>query len=214
MAATMDSAATTAAGTRWPAAVLAAAACVTGHAGEILIEVHDQAGKPLPEAVAYAYPSDSAAPTAPSATRGKIDQVDKQFVPHVTIVQTGTSVEFPNSDNIRHSIYSFSSPKVFTQKLYSGKQAPPVVFDKPGLVLLGCNIHDKMVAYVVVVDTPYIAMSGADGKATLKALPPGEYTVNAWYPGPRFEPLIQKVAVAADGVANVAASLDASGIRR
>lgn len=82
----MDSAATTAAGTRWPAAVLAAAACVTGHAGEILIEVHDQAGKPLPEAVAYAYPSDSAAQTAASATRGKIDQVDKQFVPQVTIV--------------------------------------------------------------------------------------------------------------------------------
>lgn len=214
MAATIDRAAPTAAGKRWTAAVLAAASCVSSHAGEILVEVHDQAGKPLPEAVAYAYPASGAAPAGASAPRSRIDQVNKQFVPQVTIVQTGTSVEFPNSDNIRHSIYSFSSPKVFTQKLYSGKQAPPVVFDKPGLVLLGCNIHDQMVAYVIVVDTPYIATSGADGKATLKALPPGEYTVNAWYPGPRFEPLIQTVAVAADGVANVAARLEASGIRR
>ncbi len=192
---------------------LALAVFTTSHAGEIVLEIRDQTGKPLPEAVAYAT-AENTAPKPASLPQGKVDQVNKQFVPQVTIVQTGTSVDFPNSDNIRHSLYSFSPPKVFTQKLYSGKQAPPITFDKPGLVLLGCNIHDQMVAWIVVVDTPYIAKSGADGTAALKSLPPGEYAVHAWYPSPGFEPFTKKIAVAADGVENVAVSLDSTGLPR
>ena len=213
MAATINRVATLAAGRRLPAALLVLCACATSNAGEIVVEVTDQTGKPLPEAVAYAY-AVSGAPKPASATTAKIDQVSKQFVPQVTIVQTGTSVDFPNSDNIRHSIYSFSTPKVFTQKLYSGKQAPPVVFDKPGLVLLGCNIHDQMVAWVVVVDTPYNGKSGADGKVALKNLPAGDYNVNAWYPALGFEPFIRKVAVEATGATSVAVKLDSSGLPR
>jgi hypothetical protein len=95
-------------------------------------------------------------------------------------VQVGTSIAFPNSDNIRHSVYSFSHPKTFTLKLYSGTPAAPVVFDQTGVVVLGCNIHDTMVGWILVVDTPYLAHSAADGTATLNGLPPGDYQLRAW----------------------------------
>ena len=103
---------------------------------------------------------------------------------------------------------------MFTQKLYSGQAGAAVVFDKAGLVLLGCNIHDQMVAWVVVVDTPYYGKSGADGKVALKNLPAGEYNLNAWYPALGFEPFTAKVTVEAAGAATVAVKLDASGLPR
>jgi len=99
----------------------------------------------------------------------------------VNVVQTGTSVSFPNSDNIRHSVYSFSAPKIFTLKLYAGRSAEPVVFDKPGLIVLGCNIHDIMIAWLLVVDTPYFAHTDAGGMAILAKLPPGDYTLRTWH---------------------------------
>jgi hypothetical protein len=101
----------------------------------------------------------------------------------------------PNRDNIRHSIYSFSAAKTFTTKLYSGQKAPPVVFEKTGVVALGCNIHDLMVAWVVVVDSPWFTKSGTDGTGTLKDLPPGDYKVSTWYPAPAFEPVVRQVHV-------------------
>jgi hypothetical protein len=113
--------------------------------------------------------------------KGTIDQVNREFVPPDTVVQAGTPVEFPNSDNIRHSVYSFSPAKVFTLKLYAGKPSNPVVFDKPGIVVLGCNIHDSMVAWVLVVDTPYFARTDSSGVATLTGLAPGEYQLRAWH---------------------------------
>jgi hypothetical protein len=90
-------------------------------------------------------------------------------------------VTFPNSDNIRHQVYSFSKAKTFNLKLYSGTQAAPVVFDKAGLVVLGCNIHDRMVAFVGVVDTPYFAKTDASGRATID-LPPARYAMKVWHP--------------------------------
>jgi len=154
-------------------------------AGDLTLAVRDAGGKSVSDAVLYAVPDLAAtsvpAPTAPPA-RALIDQVDKEFVPRVSIVRAGTEVFFPNSDNIRHSIYSFSPAKTFTTKLYSGREAAPVQFDKAGIVVLGCNIHDKMVAWVYVVDTPWFAKSGADGSVTLKGLPPGDYRVTAAAP--------------------------------
>ena len=89
-------------------------------------------------------------------------------------------VTFPNKDNIEHDVYSFSPAKTFELNLYSGVAAKPVEFDKPGLVVLGCNIHDKMIAYVDVVDTPYFAKTDAAGHALLSDLPPDSYDVVAW----------------------------------
>ena len=126
-----------------------------------------------------------------------IDQRDKQFVPYVTALQAGTAVMFPNSDNIRHHVYSFSPAKKFELPLYSGVPAEPVVFDKIGFVTLGCNIHDWMVAYVAVLPTPYFQLTGNDGRAVLKDLAPGHYILQAWHPGLKGPPeaLAQKVDV-------------------
>ena len=135
---------------------------------------------------------------------------NKEFVPLVSIVRVGTEVSFPNIYNIRHSIYSFSAPKPFTTKLYSGKQAPPVLFDKPGVVVLGCNIHDQMAAWVVVVDTPYFAKTSAAGTAALKGLTPGDYRVSVWYPGPKVAPSVNDVHFGAEGDAHLDVKIDGS----
>jgi plastocyanin len=110
-----------------------------------------------------------------------IDQINKRFVPHVSVVRTGTAVTFPNSDNIRHQVYSFSDAKSFTLKLYAGSPKQQVVFDKPGLVVLGCNIHDTMVAFLGVVDTPFFGKVSDSGSVSLN-LPAGRYKMRVWNP--------------------------------
>jgi hypothetical protein len=111
-----------------------------------------------------------------------VDQSDREFVPYVKPILVGTSVRFPNKDNIRHHVYSFSSTKKFELPLYAGTPAAPVIFDKPGVVTLGCNIHDWMIGFIYVADTPYFGKSGADGIVLLSNLPPGDYTVRVWHP--------------------------------
>jgi plastocyanin len=133
----------------------------------------------------------SPAPTHDSAV---IDQVNKRYVPRVTVVRTGTQISFPNSDRIRHQVYSFSPAKTFTLKLYAGKDSAPVTFDKPGLVVLGCNIHDYMVAFVAVVDSPYFAKLPASGTATLN-LPSGRYKLRLWHANLTAEVPVQQVLV-------------------
>ena len=110
---------------------------------------------------------------APDA-RGKlaaIAQVDREFVPYMTVLQTGTTVTFPNRDPIQHHVYSFSPAKSFEIKLYSGKSPSEILFDKPGVVTLGCNIHDWMIGYMLVVSTPYFAKTDAGGIARLRDVP-------------------------------------------
>jgi plastocyanin len=169
--------------------------CASTRAGEIDVSVRDTGGKPLGDAVVFADILGGAAREPAQPARVTIDQVNREFVPSVTIIRTGTEIFFPNSDNIRHSIYSFSPPKTFTTKLYSGRQAAPVLFDKPGLVVLGCNIHDTMVAWVVVVDTPYFAKTAADGSVTLRGLASGDYRISVWYPSAEFTPHLEQVHV-------------------
>ena len=161
---------------------------VAAIAADLNVEVRDLSGKPLVDTVVFVTPVSGSAHRPAHTPRTSIDQVNKEFKPLVSIIETGTEVSFPNSDNVRHSIYSFSPAKPFSAKLYSGKQTPPVVFDNPGLVVLGCNIHDAMVAWVVVVDTPYFAKTGADGAAAIKGLKAGDYLLNVWYPEPQFDP--------------------------
>ena len=163
------------------ATLLLAYAC-RAMAGDLTFDVHDANGKAVVDGVLYATPVSGAAPAVSAGTRALIDQVNKEFVPRVSIVQAGTEVHFPNSDNIRHSIYSFSPAKTFTTKLYSGREAAPVEFDKSGIVVLGCNIHDRMVAWLYVVDTPWFAVTGSDGSATLRELPSGDYRVTVAAP--------------------------------
>jgi plastocyanin len=111
-----------------------------------------------------------------------MDQQAKQFVPNVLAVRSGTRVAFPNSDNIRHHVYSFSPAKHFELRLYQGTPSEPVLFDKPGAVVLGCNIHDWMVGYVYVTDDPWFAVSDAQGRVQLDSVPVGSYAVSLWHP--------------------------------
>lgn len=147
-------------------------------AATLSVAVVDKAGAPVADAAVFAMPL--GAKPAQKPGRASIDQVNKEFVPLLSVMQVGTTVTFPNHDNIRHHVYSFSPAKVFELKLYSGQPAQPIVFDKPGIVVLGCNIHDWMISYVVVVDTPYFARTDASGKAQID-LPQGEYDVKLWH---------------------------------
>jgi plastocyanin len=153
-------------------------------AGSLEVIVKDDKGGPGSDAVAYAVGASSSAPKKHAV----VDQRDKQFIPYVTAVQVGTAVSFPNSDNIRHHVYSFSLAKKFELPLYSGVPAEPVVFDKVGFVTLGCNIHDWMIAYVAVLPTPYFQVTRQDGRAVLKDLPAGQYTVQVWHPALKGQP--------------------------
>ena len=184
---------------RMVASAVASIICFTATAADLRVDVRDPAGAPLADMVVYAEALDGAPAPPATAAHAVIDQVQKQFVPRVSVIQTGTFVDFPNSDNIRHEVYSFSQPRVFTTKLYSGRQAEPVEFDKPGAVALGCNIHDHMIAWVRVVDTPYFGKSSADGTSTLSGLKPGDYRLSVWYPGPNSEPKVSQVHVGAEG---------------
>ena len=154
----------------------AASAGATG----IAVQVQDAAGKVLPDTVIYVEPEGGpASGKAPAA--GEIEQKGLKFMPLVTVVQTGAKVNFPNNDKVRHHIYSFSPAHKFDQKLYSGQSAAPQVFDKAGTVVLGCNIHDKMLAYVKVVDTPYFAKTDGAGAARIELPAGGKYVVKAWH---------------------------------
>ena len=143
--------------------------------------VRDNRENLLEEAVVFARPIGGLTMEEQQRNMRIIEQIDKEFVPIVSVFQEGTQVEFPNHDEIRHHVYSFSEAKTFEIPLYRGKPAEPVLFDQAGEVTLGCNIHDWMVAYILVTDTPYFAKTDASGKADLSGLPPGEYTVEAWH---------------------------------
>ena len=140
------------------------------------------AGKPTQYAVVWldapgAPPLEQTAPVV-------IDQRNLSFSPHVLVVRVGTSVDFPNSDHVFHNVFSFKDGKKFDLGMYpAGVKAKLVVFDKPGLSRLFCNIHPNMAAYVMAVNTPYYAMSDERGTLLISGVPPGTYTYHAWRPG-------------------------------
>ncbi len=164
------------------AAALCALLWLTGaaSAGSLRVQVLDSAGKPLEGAV-VSLVSDAARRAVRPLPEQEISQENKQFVPAVRVVTVGTLVRFPNRDSVRHHVYSFSPAKKFEIKLYAGTPAAPVRFDQPGVAVLGCNIHDQMVGWVVVLDTPYFAQTDAQGQALLEGMPAGAHQLRAWH---------------------------------
>lgn len=164
------------------AAALCALLWLTGvaSAGSLRVQVLDSAGKPLEGAVVSLVP-DAARRAVRPLPEQEISQENKQFVPAVRVVTVGTLVRFPNRDSVRHHVYSFSPTKKFEIKLYAGTPAAPVLFDQPGVAVLGCNIHDQMVGWVVVLDTPYFAQTDAQGQALLEGMPAGAHQLRAWH---------------------------------
>lgn len=163
-----------------PVALLLLAGAGMGQAGDLSVTVRDQKGNPVRDAVVYAVPATGQGPARKG--QAEVEQRNKQFVPYVSAVQTGSRVQFPNKDEVKHHIYSFSPTKKFELPLYSGTPPEPIVFDQSGLVTLGCNIHDWMIAYILVVPTPWFAVSGSDGGTQIRGLPAGAYQVEVWQP--------------------------------
>lgn len=165
---------------RAPTLAMALLATTPLAAAPLDVLVTDGAGKPLAGAVVFADSPQARAAVKPAAGV-EIAQAGKQFAPQVSVVPVGSAVSFPNRDTVRHHVYSVTPVKPFELKLYVGTPEKPVVFDKPGIAVLGCNIHDNMLAWVVVVETPYFGQTGADGRLTLPNLPAGSYKLRGWH---------------------------------
>lgn len=160
---------------------LALGGLTPGRAATVQVQVQGPDGKALAGAVVFLDSPDAARATKPMA-QAEMAQENKTFRPDVLVVTRGTAVHFPNRDTVRHHVYSFSPTKKFELKLYTGTPASPVIFDTPGVAVLGCNIHDAMVAWVVVVDTPHHGRSGASGAVTLSDVSPGNHSLRVWHP--------------------------------
>ena len=183
----------------------------SARAADVAFVLSSTRGGPVSDAVVTAYP-DGGARGAPVRFDWpqEMDQRNLQFAPFVLIVPTGASVSFPNRDAVRHHVYSFSPTKAFELKLYGRDETRKVTFDKAGVVALGCNIHDNMVAFIKVVDTPFAAKSDAKGQAVLRGLPPGPVKVRIWHPYQRApgNEIVRTIMVDASGVGRETAQLD------
>ena len=142
----------------------------------------DAKGAPVADAVVSLVPLDAPAKTTPPAKPLEIAQSDQEFSMFVTPLVVGSTVIFPNADKVSHQVYSLSPTKKFAFPLYKPGTAGTIVFDRPGVVALGCNIHDGMLAYVVVLETPFFAKSAADGSAVITGVAPGRYRAEVWHP--------------------------------
>jgi len=147
-------------------------------ANRLNITVIDENNKPIENAVVYI--NESLAESIEKVV--VIDQVDKEFIPYVTAIRRGSAINFPNNDEIRHQVYSFSNSKNFELPLYKGNEFRPVIFEKSGEVPLACNIHDWMKAYIYVVDTDKFDLTNNEGKGELVNLKAGQYEVLVWHP--------------------------------
>ncbi|WP_338416560.1 methylamine utilization protein [uncultured Sphaerotilus sp.] len=176
-------------------------------AAAVTVQALDPAGKPLTGAV-VAIEVGGVARVAAPGTRAEISQRQRSFEPGLLVVQTGTAVDFPNLDTVRHHVYSFSPARTFELKLYNGRPSTPVVFDRAGVVVLGCNIHDQMIGAVVVVDTPLFGRTDAAGRVVLE-VPAGEHRLRTWHPRMRegTDLQVQPLKVGAAGTPSVVVAL-------
>ena len=184
--------------------------CSKASAADLTVTVRTASGAPVADAVVEIYP---AAGTAGQAIRfpwaQQMAQQNLQFDPFVLVTPVGGDVAFPNRDGVRHHVYSFSPAKRFELKLYGHNESPSVKFDKVGVVALGCNIHDSMVAFIKVVDTPFAIKTDASGTAVLRNLPNGAATLKVWHPYMRGadNQVVQTIALR-DGVTPVVVTAD------
>jgi len=166
-------------------------------------EISDQDGKPVVNAVVTLIPEQRTSVPGASTrlpVEKTIDQRNETFLPYVTIIPKNGRILFANNDETTHQVYSFSPVKQFELTLNRGQTSAPIVFDNPGVAALGCNIHDHMIAYVFVADSPWTALTNADGRAVIEDVPAGTYQAQVWHPKypPRREPPSARVSVASD----------------
>lgn len=165
-------------------ALFATVLATSAVAGDVAVEVRNASGQPVRDAVVMIRPSGGVAPGTPMKVSWPMvmAQQNTQFTPYVLIAPIGSVVGFPNKDKVRHHVYSFSAPKKFELKLYGREESRSITFDKPGAVSVGCNIHDAMIGYIYVSETPFAAKSGVDGVALVRGAPAGGATLVVWHP--------------------------------
>lgn len=155
-------------------------------AAEFEITVLDRHGEPVPDVAVYIQ-SEREAGTGNAENLALMQQVDFRFEPDLLVVQTGTRVQFPNHDVVAHHVYSFSRPNNFVLPMFKGGMRPQVEFEHAGVVTVGCNLHDQMVGYILVVDSSVFGKTGRDGKLRLEAENSQGLTVNIWNPRLKLE---------------------------
>jgi plastocyanin len=193
-------------------------ACLLGstasHAGTLNVLVTTPDGTPLSSAVVTAMPLGQESMTVKPGSKAVMIQEGKQFKPFVLPIQRGTTVEFPNRDPFRHQVYSFASAKTFELKLYGSSVVGTVTFDKEGIIPLGCNIHDNMLAYIYVVGTPHFVSTAEGGEGSIARLPAGDYAVKVWHPNQKAgEGDIGIVHIAADDSTDITVQIDVKRLR-
>lgn len=147
-------------------------------AGDVLGQATLTGKTPARDAVIFLESADKK--TIP-AVKAVVDQRDKTFSPHVSVVPVGSSIQFPNNDTIFHNVFAYFDAKRFDLGMYPRGKSKTQRFDKPGLVAVLCNVHSEMSAYIYVVDTPYYAMTDRSGKFRIAGVAPGTYTLKAWH---------------------------------
>jgi plastocyanin len=168
-------------------------------AAEVKGTVVDEQGNGIAQAVVFVQTPATGKPA--TLRKATLDQIDKQFVPNILPIAVGTEVQFPNHDQIHHHVYSFSRVKSFDLPLYKGEAVPSVAFDQPGVVDVGCNIHDWMSAIILVVPSPYYAITDANGQFVLSDLPSGTYSLVSWHERSRSKTADTTQQVRLDGSA-------------
>ncbi len=146
------------------------------------ITVYDQDQQILSNAVVWLTSLEKQQKVEPSETPFIMMQKNRQFIPHILVVPQDAKVEFPNADSIMHHVYSFSKSKTFELKLYREQPQTSIVFEQTGVVELGCNIHDWMLSFIVVVDSPFYAITNEQGQVSFD-IKQGNYTLNVWHEG-------------------------------
>ncbi|MBJ7549905.1 methylamine utilization protein [Marinomonas ostreistagni] len=147
---------------------------------DVSIKIVDASGQPLSTAVVFLKSPDIISSSRP-LTGVEIAQKDRQFIPGVQVVTVGTAIEFPNLDDVRHHVYSFSPAKIFELKLYAQKPEAPVTFEETGIIELGCNIHDSMLGWVLVNDSSIYATTNDQGLVTFPGYKAGDYSIDVWH---------------------------------
>jgi plastocyanin len=151
-------------------------------AADLRVQVVGGGNRPVRDAVVTVHMAQRPAGPIRFSWPMRIAQRDMQFEPFVLIAPAGASVAFPNLDDVRHQVYSFSQAGPFELRLYGNDETRSVTFRNVGVISLGCNIHDNMSAFIYVVDTPFAVKTGADGVAMLQDVPTGAATLRVWHP--------------------------------
>jgi plastocyanin len=182
---------------RFATLAVATISSVASAQNRLVLTLTDEQRAPVADAVVMLQPASGVTLSPRLAARDVVvKQIEREFLPRVTLVGLGSKATFPNNDTVQHSVYSFSKAKPFEIPIYSGNSPTTVTFDRPGVVTLGCNIHDWMVGYIVVADTPVAELTKADGLASIGELPPGNYTLRIWHPLQKIAEYSQTITIA------------------